>query len=93
MTGQALALADKLDSLVGCFAVGLIPSGSSDPFALRRAAMGIVKILVETKLPVSLSLIIARSARTFSNSPQKIAFHRKWKSRSGLHSRTRAILT
>ncbi len=72
MTGQALALADKLDSLVGCFAVGLIPSGSSDPFALRRAAMGIVKILVETKLPVSLSLIIARSARAFASSPQKI---------------------
>src|ERR1019366_3373272 len=73
MTGQALALADKLDSLVGCFAVGLVPSGSSDPFALRRAAMGTVKILVETKLPVSLSLTVARSARTFMNSPQKIA--------------------
>jgi glycyl-tRNA synthetase beta chain len=72
MTGQALAIADKLDSLVGCFAVGLIPSGSSDPFALRRAAMGIVKILVETKLPVSLSLVVARSAGTFLNSPQKI---------------------
>jgi len=72
IAGQALALADKLDSLVGCFAVGLLPSGSSDPFALRRAAMGIVKILVETKLPVSLSLIIARSARTFASSPRKI---------------------
>jgi glycyl-tRNA synthetase beta chain len=72
ITGQALALADKVDSLVGCFAVGLIPSGSSDPFALRRAAMGIVKILVETNLPVSLSMIIARSARTFENSPKKI---------------------
>jgi glycyl-tRNA synthetase beta chain len=72
MTGQALALSDKLDSLVGCFAVGLVPSGSSDPFALRRAAMGIVKILVETKLPVSLSLAVSRSARTFLDSPQKI---------------------
>jgi glycyl-tRNA synthetase beta chain len=72
MTGQALALADKLDSLVGCFAVGLIPSGSSDPYALRRAAMGIVKILIETKLPVSLSLTVARSARTFLTSPQRI---------------------
>jgi glycyl-tRNA synthetase beta chain len=72
LTGQALALADKLDSLVGCFAVGLVPSGSSDPFALRRAAMGIVKILIETKLPVSLSLAVSRSAKTFLNSPQKI---------------------
>jgi glycyl-tRNA synthetase beta chain len=72
ITGQAVALADKLDSLVGCFAVGLIPSGSSDPFALRRAAMGIVKILIETKLPLSLSLAIARAARNLSSLPPKI---------------------
>ena len=73
ITGQALALADKFDSLVGCFAVGLVPSGSSDPFALRRAAIGIVKVIVETKLPVSLSMTIARSARTLSHGPRKIA--------------------
>jgi glycyl-tRNA synthetase beta chain len=73
IVGQAVALADKFDSLVGCFAVGLVPSGSSDPFALRRAAIGIVKILVEAKLPVSLSMTIARSARTFANGPRKIA--------------------
>jgi len=72
IAGQALALADKVDSLVGCFAVGLIPSGSSDPFALRRAAMGVVKIIVETKLPVSLPMLIERSARTFAVSPKKI---------------------
>lgn len=45
--GQILALADKFDTLVECFRVGLIPSGSRDPFALRRAAQGVVKILVE----------------------------------------------
>src|SRR5579864_210897 len=73
ITGQAVALADKFDSLVGCFAVGLIPSGSSDPFALRRAAIGIVKILLETKLPVSLPMVIARSARTLSHGARKIA--------------------
>jgi glycyl-tRNA synthetase beta chain len=52
--GQLLALADKLDTLRGCFRVGLIPSGSKDPFALRRAAQGLVKILVEggLRLPV-----------------------------------------
>jgi glycyl-tRNA synthetase beta chain len=72
ISGQAVALADKFDALVGCFAVGLIPSGSSDPFALRRAAIGIVKILVETKLPVSLSMVISRSARTFAHGPRKI---------------------
>jgi glycyl-tRNA synthetase beta chain len=49
-TGQIVALADKLDTLRGCFAVGLIPSGSRDPFALRRAAQGVVKIIVEGKL-------------------------------------------
>jgi glycyl-tRNA synthetase beta chain len=73
IAGQAVALADKLDSLAGCFAVGLIPSGSSDPFALRRAAMGIVKILIETKLPLSLSLMIARSILTLTKSPAQIA--------------------
>ena len=49
-TGQIVALADKLDTLRGCFDVGLIPSGSRDPFALRRAAQGVVKIIVEGKL-------------------------------------------
>jgi glycyl-tRNA synthetase beta chain len=46
-TAQIVALADKLDTLRGCFRVGMIPSGSKDPFALRRAAQGVVKILVE----------------------------------------------
>jgi glycyl-tRNA synthetase beta chain len=46
-TGQLVSLADKLDTLRGCFRVGMIPSGSRDPFALRRAAQGVVKILVE----------------------------------------------
>jgi glycyl-tRNA synthetase beta chain len=50
LAGQLLSIADKLDTLRGCFRVGLIPSGSKDPFALRRAAQGIVKILVEGKL-------------------------------------------
>jgi len=72
ISGQAVALADKLDSLVGCFAIGLIPSGSSDPFALRRAAMGIVKILIETKLPLSLSLAISRAVRGLATLPPKI---------------------
>ena len=64
LTGCAVALADKLDSVVGCFAVGVVPSGSSDPFALRRAAAGIVKIILEKKLPVSLSLAIGAASKT-----------------------------
>jgi glycyl-tRNA synthetase beta chain len=52
--GRFVALADKLDTLRGCFAIGMVPTGSKDPFALRRAAQGVVKILVEgrMKLPV-----------------------------------------
>jgi glycyl-tRNA synthetase beta chain len=53
-TGQIVALADKLDTLRGCFRVGMIPSGSRDPFALRRAAQGVVKILVEGKIELPL---------------------------------------
>src|SRR5438094_929844 len=63
LTGCAVALADKLDSVVGCFAVGIVPTGSSDPYALRRAALGIVKIILEKKLPISLSLAIGAAAK------------------------------
>ncbi len=52
--GQFVALADKLDTLRACFGAGLIPSGSKDPFALRRAAQGVVKILVEGETGVQL---------------------------------------
>jgi len=52
--GRMVALADKLDTLRECFRVGLIPSGSKDPFALRRAAQGAVRIIVEGKLNVLL---------------------------------------
>src|ERR1700723_103223 len=55
LTGCAVALADKLDSLVAFFAVGAVPTGSRDPFALRRAAQGIVKIILERHLPMCLS--------------------------------------
>jgi glycyl-tRNA synthetase beta chain len=57
-TGQVVALADKLDTLRGCFGVGLIPTGSRDPFALRRAAQGVVKILVEGKIDLDLAPLV-----------------------------------
>jgi glycyl-tRNA synthetase beta chain len=63
VTGCAVALADKLDSIAGCFTVGVVPTGSSDPYALRRAALGIVKIIMEKKLPVSLSLAVGAAAK------------------------------
>ena len=66
--GRVVAMADKLDTICGLFAVGQAPTGSSDPFALRRAALGVLAILEETGLPISLvetidgSLIIYREA-------------------------------
>ncbi len=63
VTGCAVALADKLDSIAGCFTVGVVPTGSSDPYALRRAALGIVKIILERKVPVSLSNFVGAAAK------------------------------
>jgi glycyl-tRNA synthetase beta chain len=73
LTGCAVALADKLDSIVGCFSVGVVPTGSSDPYALRRAALGIVKIIIERKLPVALSLAIGAAAKALLTNPPKKA--------------------
>jgi glycyl-tRNA synthetase beta chain len=61
--GQILALADKVDTLRGCFEVGLMPTGSRDPFALRRAAQGVVKILVEGGLRIKLRELIGDNAQ------------------------------
>jgi glycyl-tRNA synthetase beta chain len=57
--GQILALADKLDTLTGVFAIGKKPSGNRDPFGLRRAALGIVRVLIECKLDLDLKALIA----------------------------------
>jgi glycyl-tRNA synthetase beta chain len=71
LTGCAVALADKLDSIAGCFAVGVLPTGSSDPYALRRAALGIVKIITEKKLPISLSMAVGAATKTLLTHPPK----------------------
>ncbi|MCX6587189.1 MAG: glycine--tRNA ligase subunit beta [Acidobacteria bacterium] len=63
VTGQAVALADKVDTLRSCFAVDMIPTGSKDPFALRRAAQGVVKILVEGELSPSLQQLAAGDSK------------------------------
>lgn len=57
-TGQAIALADKCDTLRGCFDIGLIPTGSRDPFALRRAAQGVVRIVVEGRLRLKMTALL-----------------------------------
>ncbi len=62
----AVALADKLDALVGFFGIGQIPTGDKDPFGLRRAALGVLRILMETPLPLSLPDLIDDAAAGFS---------------------------
>jgi len=60
--GTALSMADKIDSITGCFSVGLIPTGSQDPYALRRQAIGLVRIIDEGELAVSLGGLVRHSA-------------------------------
>lgn len=64
--GQVLSIADRMDSLVGIFAAGLKPSGNKDPFALRRAALGVVRILSEAGLQVSLDKLLEITAQSMS---------------------------
>ena len=59
--GALLAVADKMDTIAGCFAVGLIPTGSQDPYALRRSALGIVRILLQHELRIDLHDLVGRA--------------------------------
>jgi glycyl-tRNA synthetase beta chain len=76
-TGQIVALADKLDTLRGCFRVGLIPSGSRDPYALRRAAQGVVKILAEGKLEYPLLDLIGDDAQLRDFFEERVKYYFK----------------
>jgi glycyl-tRNA synthetase beta subunit len=75
-----VSLADKLDTLRGCFRVGMIPTGSRDPFALRRAAQGVVKIMVEgldLRLPMlSLTGTATGACRRILRRPHQILLPR-----------------
>jgi glycyl-tRNA synthetase beta chain len=72
--GAVLALGDKADSIAGMFALGLIPSGSKDPFALRRQANGIVKIIAEHKLPLGLEQIFQYAREAYRGSRAETKF-------------------
>jgi len=67
LEGAAVAIADKLDTLVGIFGIGQAPKGDKDPFALRRAAIGALRIMVEKQLPLDLVDAIAFSQQTFGS--------------------------
>jgi glycyl-tRNA synthetase beta chain len=72
--GAVLSIADKADSIAGMFALGLIPSGSKDPFALRRQANAIVKTIAEHKLPVSVTQIMNESLAGYGSSAAEQKF-------------------
>ena len=66
-TGQILAIADKTDTLVGIFSAGLIPTGDKDPYALRRAALGIIRIIIEKRLNINITELIRFSLSQFTH--------------------------
>jgi glycyl-tRNA synthetase beta chain len=63
LTGAAVALADKLDALAGIFAIGQKPSGTKDPFALRRAAIGVLRIILESRFDLDLGELVAQAVK------------------------------
>ncbi|MCP3851966.1 MAG: glycine--tRNA ligase subunit beta [Gammaproteobacteria bacterium] len=68
-TGQALSIAERIDTLMGIFSLGQIPSGDKDPFALRRAALGLLRTIIEHKLVLDIPKILGQSAALF---PQEV---------------------
>ena len=60
-TGMVLSIADKLDTLVGLFGINMIPTGSQDPYALRRQAQGIVSIIIDNRLPVKMKTLVSKA--------------------------------
>jgi len=70
--GQILAIADKLDTLVGIFAINQIPTGDKDPFALRRAALGVLRILIEKQLGLDLIKLLQQAADNFKAALPKL---------------------
>jgi glycyl-tRNA synthetase beta chain len=74
LEGAVLAIADKADTIAGMFALGMVPSGSKDPFALRRAANGIVRTLIEHNLPLSLGQLMQDALRQYHGSEAETKF-------------------
>ena len=90
--GAAVALADRLDSILGCFGVGLVPTGSEDPYALRRAALGVIQTILQPgfRLPLDEVVAIAQAGYDAGTSPQAEAIRRDVL--EFLRGRTQAVL-
>jgi glycyl-tRNA synthetase beta chain len=67
ITGQALSLADRLDTLIGLFGIGELPSGDKDPYGLRRAALGALRIIIESELMLDLPPLLETGCRAYDN--------------------------
>lgn len=67
LTGAAVALADKLDTLAGIFGIGMLPTGSKDPYALRRAALGVLRILIEKQLELDLHTALQTAVNQYDS--------------------------
>lgn len=90
--GKVVALADRVDSLVGIFGLGLVPTGSRDPFGLRRAAQGVVRIALEGELPLDLDLVAVKAARLYGERLAKSGEEILEALRPFLHDRVRHVL-
>ena len=66
-TGQIISIADKLDTLVGIFAIGKAPTGDKDPFALRRAALGVLRIMIEGQLELNLEACLSKAVENYDD--------------------------
>ena len=73
---MTLALADKLDTLVGLFAAGARPTGSGDPYALRRAALGVIRLVIENGIRLSLRAAIREAYRGYEETVPDFAARR-----------------
>ncbi len=97
-TSVAVALADKIDTLVGFFAIGETPTGSRDPFALRRAALGVIRIVLENELRLPLSRVFVAAGKLYSNkyraaqwSPNNVALLEFFADRLKVHLRESGV--
>ncbi len=75
--GALVSIADKIDTIVGCFGIGLIPTGGADPYALRRQALGIIHIILDRQYPINVAALVKRSmellAARIDRQPQVVA--------------------
>lgn len=77
--GVIVSLADKIDTLVGCFGIGKIPTGSADPYGLRRAVTGVIRIIIENKLELPLDEIISFAMKEYLDILKDVPFEKVYK--------------